>query len=65
MNLAEGLQAELSRCMDLLAVYQGLGPVGTFGAIMIRACIDKAHAAQSSGDVVAMIQAYEDLKGCQ
>ena len=63
MNLIEGLQKEMNRCRELLKEYDAI-PQGKFGAIMIRAEIEKAEKAIATGDTVAMMQSLEELKGC-
>ena len=60
-TLADALPAEQSRVRELLAIYESI-PTGAFGAAMIRRALARAEQAAVSGDVVAMIQAYEDLK---
>lgn len=64
-TLADGLLAEQQRCRVLLEVYAGIGPAGAFGAAMIRQDLADAEAAIMSGDVVAMLRAYEALRECQ
>ena len=63
-NLAEELPKEQQRVRELLEVYNTI-PTGAFGAMMIRQALDRAEQAASSGDVVAMLRSYEELKGCQ
>ena len=62
MNLIEGLQAELTRCRELLEAYKELGTVGLFGKLVIQESVHKGEAAMVSGDVIKMLRAYEDLK---
>ena len=64
-TLGDALPREIERCQELLVAYAEIGPAGAFGAAMIRADIAAAHKAMMEGDVVAMIRAYEALKGCQ
>jgi hypothetical protein len=64
-SLGEQLPVEQARVRELLGVYKSLGPTGAFGAMMIEQCLRRADEAVISGDVVAMIQAYEELKGCE
>lgn len=64
-TLGDGLLKELERCQDLLVSYAAIGHVGDFGAMMIRKDIAAAHKAMIDGDVVAMLRAYESLKGCK
>lgn len=64
-TLGDALPQEQARVRELLAEYKALGPVGGFGAMMIEASLRNADQAAMSGDVVEMIKAYNDLKGCQ
>lgn len=64
-SLAQALPEEQARVRELLADYKALGPVGQFGAIMIERDLAAADVAVMSGDIAAMIRAYETLKGCQ
>ena len=62
-SLGEALPAEMARVRDqLLPVYDSI-PAGVFAATMMRADLDKAAKAMAEGDVVAMLHAYEALKG--
>jgi len=62
MNLIEGLQQEMNRCRDLIKAYEEIGPVGALGKLVIENSIKNGEAAIASGDVVAMVAAYQDLK---
>jgi hypothetical protein len=65
-TVGEEIVKEMARVRDeLLPVYVELGPAGAFGAMMLRSALDRAAAALASGDVVAIIRAYEELKGCE
>lgn len=64
-NLIEGIQQQANRVRELLPVYDGLGPVGAFGAFMLRRAISEGEAAIASGDVVRMIATYKALEGCK
>lgn len=62
-SLAEALPLEQARCRELLTIYRDLpGGVGAFGAAMIEASLRRADAASASGDVVAMLRSYQELK---
>lgn len=63
MSLGEALPAEQARVRELLEQYVEIGPPGAFAAAMMRQSLANAEKAAISGDVVAMIRAYEDLKG--
>lgn len=62
-TLADSLPKEMARVRDeLLPVYDSI-PMGVFAATMMRADLDRAARAMAAGDTVAMIGAYESLKG--
>lgn len=63
-NLIDGLQEEMNRCRELLKVYEAI-PAGAFGALMIRQIILKAEKSISSGDVIEMLRALQELKECK
>lgn len=62
-TLAEALPQEMARVRVVLGHYRELGPVGSIGAMLIELDLQAADRAVMSGDVVAMLQAYEKLKG--
>jgi hypothetical protein len=62
-TLADAIPAEQARVRKVLGYYQEIGPAGRFGAMMIESSLQAADRAVMSGDVVAMIAAYKDLKG--
>lgn len=65
-NIIEGIQDEIKRLQTwILPEYVKLGAVGTFGKTMIEQAITEGNAAIASGDVVAMVQAYARLQGCE
>ena len=64
-SLAESFPAEQARVRELLVEYTKIGPAGTFGAMMLRDVLRRADEAVMSGDVVAMIRIYEELKACE
>ncbi len=61
-TLAEALPKEQQRVRELLPIYDAF-PAGTVAAKMIRQSLARAEQAAASGDVAAMIAAYEDLRG--
>jgi len=63
-NLIEGIQKQCARCRELVKQYEQIGPVGTFGKLMIEADIREAETALARGDVVRMISAFKALEGC-
>ena len=62
MTLIEAVQAEMTRCRELLKQYQEIGRVGAFGTRVIQDSLAAAHAALKSGHVVALEHALHDLK---
>jgi hypothetical protein len=63
-TLGEELPREMARVRDrVMPVYQSIGSVGVFALTMMRADLDEAARAMVEGDVVAMLRAYESLKG--
>lgn len=61
-TLAEALPKEQQRVRELLSMYDSI-PTGIFAATMMRQSLSRAEQAATSGDVIAMLAAYEDLKG--
>lgn len=63
-SLGEELPKEMKRVRDdVMPAYIEIGPAGTFALTIIRATLDRATKALAEGDVIAMLRAYEDLKG--
>ncbi len=64
MTLAEDFQNQLERNIELRVEYRSLpNNAGAFGALMLTNVIDKAKHALATGDVVAMLRSYEEMKG--
>lgn len=63
-TLGQALPREMSRVRDeILPLYDGLpNGAGAFGAMMIRATLDRAQRVIMEGDVIAMIAVYKELK---
>jgi len=61
-TLGDTLPEEIARVRQVLATYIEIGPPGQFGAMMIEESLRRAEIAVMRGDIVAMIQAYSDLK---
>lgn len=64
-SLAVEFPKEQARVRKLLGQYREIGPAGTFGALMLEQALQRADQAASSGDVIAMLRSFEELKGCQ
>ncbi len=65
-TLGDALPREIARVRDqVMPAYVEIGPSGTFALAMMRKDLDDASRAMIEGDTVAMIRAYESLKGYQ
>lgn len=63
-SLGEEFPKEQARCRELLGVYKSLpNNAGWFAAPMIEDMLRRADVAAISGDVLAMIQVYEEMRG--
>lgn len=60
-TLATALPAQQARCRKILEHVLEIGPAGNFLAAMLRASLARAEVAAASGDIAAMIQAFQDL----
>lgn len=50
---------------EVMPLYREIGPAGTLGLKLLQASLDRAAKAMAEGDVVAMLSAYEKLKGAE
>lgn len=64
-SVGEQFPVEQARVRELLGEYKKIGPAGSFGAMMIEGVLHRADQAAISGDVVAILRSYEELKGCE
>lgn len=65
-TVGDDFPREQARLRELIAVYRGLpGGVGTFVALMIEGVLCSADEAAMSGDLVAIIQSYNEMRGCE
>ena len=64
-TLGDAIPKEQARVREVLGHYKDIGPAGMFGAAMIEQTLRRADQAVMSGDVVAMIAAYTELKDIQ
>lgn len=62
-SVGELFPKEQARVRELLGVYKSI-PTGGFGAIMLEQVLRRADEAAISGDPVAILRSYEELKGC-
>lgn len=63
-SVGEEFPKEQARVRELLGEYKAIGPSGAFGAIMIEQVLQRAEKAAISGDIIAILRSYEELKGC-
>lgn len=61
-TLGDALPKECARVRVVLGYYREIGPAGMFGAAVIEQSLRAADEAMISGDVAAMISAYQDLQ---
>ena len=62
-TLGEALPEQQARVRKLIGYYREIGPAGQFAIANMEAALRRADQAAISGDVGAMIQAHEELKG--
>lgn len=63
-SVGDALPDEIARVTQLIATYASLeGGVGGFAIAMMQRAIRSAADAMLAGDVVAMVRAYDELKG--
>lgn len=63
-TLGDALPREMARVRDqVMPAYLAIGTPGLFALTMMRADLDLAARAMAEGDVVAMLRAYQSLKG--
>lgn len=62
-TLGDAFPKEQQRLRELLQVYRDLGPVGTFGAVLIEDCLRRADLAAVSQDLPAMVSLYQEMRG--
>lgn len=65
LSVGEEFPKEQARVREVLGHYKEIGPVGAFGAMMIEQVLTRAEKAAISGDLVAILRAYKELKGCE
>ena len=61
-SLGEELPKEQVRVRELLGEYKAIGNAGLFGVAMIEQRLCQADNAVISGDIVKMIEAFNELK---
>lgn len=61
-SLADEFPAAQAYAREMLAEYRAIGPNGAFGALMIEQALARADQAAASGDVVAMLRSFAELR---
>lgn len=61
-SLGEEYPKQQARCRELLEQYTAIGAAGAFGHAMISQTLKEADEAAISGDLVAMIKAFEKMR---
>ena len=61
MSVGEALPSQQARCRGILENAVEIGHPGLFLAAMLRVSLARAERAAVSGDVVEMIEAFQDL----
>lgn len=63
-SLGEALPVEMKRVREkVMPAYREIGPAGAFALAWMGQALDDAAKALAEGDVIAMMRAYETLKG--
>lgn len=62
MTLGDEFPKEQARVREVLGYYKEIGPAGMFGAAMIEDVLRRADQAAISGDVVAMLGVFQEMK---
>ncbi len=61
-SLGEELPKEQARVRRLILLYRDIGPAGAFAIHFMEDALRRADKAVIEGDVVAMLQVYQELK---
>lgn len=64
-SLAEAFPKEQVRVRELMTLYKDMGQPGMFGSAMLEQVMRRSDVAASSGDVVAMLRSFEEMRGCE
>jgi molybdopterin converting factor small subunit len=65
-SVGEALPREMTRVRNLLPDYYEVAKIAPMTKVtiaMMEASLDRAQTALAEGDVIAILRAYEDLKG--
>lgn len=65
MSVGDDFPRQQARVREVLGYYKEIGPAGAFGAATIEATLRRADAAMASGDIVAILRSYQEMKEVQ
>ncbi len=61
-SLGEQFPLEQARVREVLSDYKAIGAPGMLGAMLIEQALQRADQASISGDVIAMIRSFQELR---
>lgn len=61
-SLGDEFPKEQARLREVLGNYKEIGPAGLFAVSMIEQTLRRADEAAISGDLVAMIKVFQEMK---
>ena len=64
-SVGEDFPRQQARLRELMEQYASIGPGGTFGLIILKAMANRAEEAIASGDIVAILKSYAEMKECK
>lgn len=62
ISVGDDFPKQQARVREILDYYKEIGVPGAFGAAMIEQTLAKADKAMVSGDIVAILAAYQEMK---
>lgn len=62
LSVGEDFPKQQARVRVILGYYREIGPVGAFGAAIIEQTLRDADAAIASGDIIAILRTYQEMK---
>lgn len=64
-SVGEDFPRQQQRVRELREEYVQIGRAGALGLVMIDQVLARAERAAMSGDVLQILQSYEELRGCK
>lgn len=62
-SVGEDFPRQQARVREILGHFKAIGPAGMFGAALIERILQRADAAQASGDIIKILVSYNELIG--